>query len=157
MHLRHRNGWRLLAQTKKRCGWSRKRCINPRTNSDATTRSQATVPSMRFIDKVHRWRSRGKSYRRLGIRLLVFYSQKPAKKLHTKTNKKSGCCWDCRSYCVGNFGSGSLRAQGQCIGVEILNFCTVVFLRGHFLFTFSVFHFCCRMYRLATMHSVTDR
>jgi len=32
-----------------------------------------------------------------------------------------------------------------------------MFLRGHFLFTYSDRHFCCRMYRLPRIHSITDR
>jgi len=39
--------------------------------------------------------------------------------------------------------------------VGIVESCTVVFTRGHFLHLFR--HFCYRMYHLATMHSVTER
>jgi len=30
-----------------------------------------------------------------------------------KHNKKPCCCWDSRSYCIGNFGSGEFDGSGS--------------------------------------------
>ena len=55
-------------------------------------------------------------------------------------------------YCTGILGMGSFRSQSQCMGWKLYHCVPRRALPFH-LFR----HFCCRMYQLATMHSVIDR
>jgi len=54
------------------------------------------------------------------------------------------------SYCIGG------RELTGSDGVGVISY-TAAFLWQHFLFACSDIYLCCRMYRLTTMNSVTDR
>jgi len=43
--------------------------------------------------------------------------------------------------------------KGWCKGLKVVKLCWW----GHFLFTCSDNKFCCRIYHLSKMHSITDR
>jgi len=53
----------------------------------------------------------------------------------------------------GNFGVGRLMVQGQCKGLKVVP--SGSYRRALPIHLFR--HSCCRMYRLTTMHNVTDR
>jgi len=66
----------------------------------------------------------------------------------TDVNKKPSCCWNSRSYSVGNIGVGSYRAhQSRCRGLKVVAYRRVP--RRKRALPIQLFrYFCGRMYRL---------
>jgi len=60
-----------------------------------------------------------------------------ADEIYEFTNKKPNCCWDGRSYCVGNFEGAVFALRAHAGSVYSVEICTVVFLMWHFPFTCS--------------------